>query len=282
MLHCGTAVIEDGEFVLGQSRRQWTTLAAAQGLMGPPLKHFSHHFAGTERAEQDEHGRCSWLEQLSEPARNGFEVDNTVEGREVGKRTIEKPSVVGEMIGSEILEFFPGCAFSSSAKRGQLSLCQCHHRGRRIGQKHFVAGVGEKRCIFTCAASEFQNMTLFRESTLQYLADGTPLCRDALPSTESAVEDRGNRVKSRGGRSHGQHRCGGYFWWVQRCYSNLSRMSIVNLNAQAPRDQLVFITGTTERYSQRTWPRFEDLSCWCKAIVTILLLRLWNKPSQEF
>ncbi len=217
-------MVDNGKFTLGEPRWHGATLPAAHRLVRSPMKQFSQHLAGAESAEQYQYGGSARLEQLTKSARYRYQVDDTIEWREVRERAIEEPSTGRVMTSGKILQILSGYDFSTRDKWRQFGLCQFNHCGRRVGQKHFVAGLCEKRGVFACAPSKLKDMTALREFPQEYLADGASLCRHTTPCAESLIKDRGNRVKCRRGGPHRLRHCASSIMRGQRCDSNAQQI----------------------------------------------------------
>ncbi len=181
-------MVDDGKGALCEARLDWTTLTAPQRLIQTLMRHFSHNLTGAESPEENQHGRGTGFEQLSETSGYRPKVYNTIECSEVGEHAIEKPSAGGEMTSREILQLFSSCDFSMCAKRGKFGPCLCNHRGRRVGHEHLVAIPCKKCGVFAGAPSQFHDMTAFWKFTQERLADGTTLCSHAAPCAEALVK----------------------------------------------------------------------------------------------
>src|ERR1700732_261648 len=96
-------MIDDWEFTLAKPSCQLAAFAASKGPTQPMMKNLGHHLARAKRAKKHEHRGSSGFEQLREASRHRPQIDDTIEWRKVGERTVEAFSACGEMTSSEIL-----------------------------------------------------------------------------------------------------------------------------------------------------------------------------------
>src|SRR5579859_3888959 len=157
-------MINNMKFLLTKPCRCFAAFASPKRQMRSSAQHLHNHFAGTKCAEKDQRRRRSGLEESRQPTRNGFEIGDTIQRREIGEGAIEWRSARGKVICSESLHIFSSGNIGARAQRCELGFSQFNHNRGWVGQKHIESMLREKGCVFAGAATQLQNAATRRKS----------------------------------------------------------------------------------------------------------------------